>query len=229
MALVIPLYVGMLVIVGWRDAEEIGRILDQASHAVQFSRELLQTTLDSLPQGVCVVDGESLLEAWNACSLDLLGLPGEAMAVGRPLADLLAQGRIDHHDPAWQRWQRAQKGHQAVRVKTRATGPPRCRAGDRRAAALGCGGQPRSGAADACGAAVHRQRAALHSLARAARAAGQGGPGRGRGAPHAPGAVDAVATGTGRLAAKAATGGRSSAHARARRRIRADGARAVCN
>jgi PAS domain-containing protein len=69
---------------GGRDAEEIGRILDEASHAVQFSRELLQTTLDSLPQGVCVVDGESLLVAWNARSLDLLGLPGEAMAVGRP-------------------------------------------------------------------------------------------------------------------------------------------------
>jgi PAS domain-containing protein len=93
---------------GGRDAEEIGRILDEASHAVQFSRELLQTTLDSLPQGVCVVDGESLLVAWNARSLDLLGLPGEAMAVGRPLADLLAQGRIDHHDPAWKRWHGAQ-------------------------------------------------------------------------------------------------------------------------
>jgi CheY-like chemotaxis protein/anti-sigma regulatory factor (Ser/Thr protein kinase) len=55
------------------------------------------------------------------------------------------------------------------------------------------------------------------------RAAGQGGPGRGRGAPHAPGAVDTVATGTGRLAATAATGRRSSAHARACRRIRAGG------
>ncbi|MFD2781878.1 PAS-domain containing protein [Novosphingobium pokkalii] len=107
---------------GGRDAEEIGRILDEASHAVQFSRELLQTTLDSLPQGVCVVDGESLLVAWNARSLDLLGLPGEAMAVGRPLADLLAQGRIDHHDPAWKRWHGARKGHEAVRVETRATG-----------------------------------------------------------------------------------------------------------
>jgi signal transduction histidine kinase len=73
-----------------QDAAEIGRILDEAAHAVQFGRELLQTTLDTLEQGVSVVDGEMRLVAWNASYLALMGLPIEQIHVGKPLADLLA-------------------------------------------------------------------------------------------------------------------------------------------
>lgn len=116
--------VAIAMAVGGRDAEEIGRILDEASHAVQFSRELLQTTLDSLPQGVCVLDGEGLLVAWNARSLDLLGLPAKAVsvgavAVGRPLADLLALAEIDRLDPAWREWRAGQASRRAMQADMR--------------------------------------------------------------------------------------------------------------
>jgi len=79
---------------GGRDADEIGRILDEASHAVQFSRELLQTTLESLAQGVCVLDADGLLVVWNAQYLALMGIPVEAVAVGRDHAALLAAAGV---------------------------------------------------------------------------------------------------------------------------------------
>jgi len=73
-----------------QDAGEISRILDEAGHAVHFSRELLQTTLDSLAQGVSVIDAELRLVAWNLRWLHLMGLtPGE-VHVGKPLAELIA-------------------------------------------------------------------------------------------------------------------------------------------
>ena len=76
---------------GERDATEIGRLLDEAGHAVHFSRELLQTTLESLPQGVCVVDDGARVVAWNARFFALLGLGNQALHMGRSLEDALAQ------------------------------------------------------------------------------------------------------------------------------------------
>ncbi|WP_179504985.1 MULTISPECIES: ATP-binding protein [unclassified Sphingomonas] len=88
---------------GGRDAEEIGRILDEASHAVQFSRELLQTTLESLPQGVCVLDAEGQLVVWNAQYMALMGIPPDTVAVGRSHGGLLAAaGLAQMQGPAMQ-------------------------------------------------------------------------------------------------------------------------------
>lgn len=74
------------------DTTKIHRILDEAAHAVHFSRELLQKTLDALERGVGVVDAESRLIAWNANYLKCLGVPLEDVHVGRPLGELLGQG-----------------------------------------------------------------------------------------------------------------------------------------
>jgi Na+/proline symporter/signal transduction histidine kinase len=74
---------------GTQDAAEISQILDEAAHAVHFSRELLQTTLESLPQGVAVVDPELRLVVWNARCIELLNLPVEQAYVGKYLPDLL--------------------------------------------------------------------------------------------------------------------------------------------
>ncbi|MBC2666844.1 PAS-domain containing protein [Novosphingobium flavum] len=87
-----------------QDAAEISQILDEAGHAVHFSRELLQTTLDTLPQGVSVIDPALRLIAWNARCLALLGVPLEQVHVGRPLDDLLAALPADRAvDPLRQR------------------------------------------------------------------------------------------------------------------------------
>lgn len=76
---------------------DITHVLDEAAHAVHFSRELLQTTLENLEQGVSVSDGDMRLIAWNAAYLRLMGLPAEQVHVGKPLAELL-QVVTDQHD-----------------------------------------------------------------------------------------------------------------------------------
>jgi Na+/proline symporter/signal transduction histidine kinase/ActR/RegA family two-component response regulator len=68
--------------------EDVIRLLDETSHALQFSRELLQATLEHLSQGVSVVDGELRLVAWNRRYVELFRYPPELVQVGRPIEDL---------------------------------------------------------------------------------------------------------------------------------------------
>jgi len=72
-----------------QDAREISSILDEAGHAVHFNRELLQTTLDSLPQAVCVLDRLLALVAWNAAFLRFLALVADDIHIGKPLPALV--------------------------------------------------------------------------------------------------------------------------------------------
>ncbi|WP_353226477.1 ATP-binding protein [Novosphingobium sp.] len=72
-----------------QDAGDISRILDEAGHAVHFSRELLQTTLDSLAQGVSVVDSDLQLVAWNTRWLQLMGLGQSDVHIGKSLSALI--------------------------------------------------------------------------------------------------------------------------------------------
>ena len=73
---------------GSQDAREISRILDEAGQAIHFSRELLQTTLESLPQGISVVDEGLRLVAWNSRYLSFMGLHSTGIYVGKSLTDL---------------------------------------------------------------------------------------------------------------------------------------------
>jgi len=59
----------------WREAE-------QASRQQRTMSERLQTCLDSLSQGVAVFDYDRLLTNWNACFLELLGLPRSLLSGG---------------------------------------------------------------------------------------------------------------------------------------------------
>lgn len=72
-----------------RRPSDIGDILDEAAHAVQFSRDLLQTTIDNLNHGVTVVDAELRLVAWNARFLDLFGFQPADIYVGKPLEEVV--------------------------------------------------------------------------------------------------------------------------------------------
>jgi len=73
---------------GGRAPEDVVRMLDEASQAVQFNRELLQTTLDNIDQGVSVVDEDLRLIAWNARYIELFDLPAGFVHVGQPVADV---------------------------------------------------------------------------------------------------------------------------------------------
>ena len=73
---------------GGRAPEDVVRMLDEASLAVQFNRELLQATLDNIDQGVSVVDADLRLIAWNARYVELFDLPPGFVHVGLPVAEV---------------------------------------------------------------------------------------------------------------------------------------------
>ena len=65
------------------------KLLDDATTAIQYNRDLLQTALDQVEQGIAVFDAELRLTCWNRRFRELLGLPGEYGHVGTPLYDIL--------------------------------------------------------------------------------------------------------------------------------------------
>lgn len=69
--------------------EDVIQLLDETSHALQFSRELLQAALEHLSQGVSVVDADLRLVAWNRRYVELFGYPEPLIEQGRPVEDLI--------------------------------------------------------------------------------------------------------------------------------------------
>jgi Na+/proline symporter/signal transduction histidine kinase len=69
--------------------EDVVRLLDETSHAIQFNRELLRAALENLSQGVSVVGANLCLVAWNQRYQQLFEYPPGMVAVGRPIEDLI--------------------------------------------------------------------------------------------------------------------------------------------
>src|SRR5690606_18296927 len=64
-------------------------LLDQASEALQYNQDLLQTALGQMDQGIAVFDAEGRLTIWNRRFRQLLDLPEHVGQVGFPLADIV--------------------------------------------------------------------------------------------------------------------------------------------
>jgi len=64
------------------------QLLDDASEALQYNRDLLQTAINQVEQGICVFDKEFRLSSWNTQFRALLHLPGNMGQVGMQLATL---------------------------------------------------------------------------------------------------------------------------------------------
>jgi PAS domain-containing protein len=65
-------------------------LLDDASEALQYNRDLLQSAIDHVRQGIAVFDKQLDLICWNRQFRQLLGLPPEFGRVGVPLDRILA-------------------------------------------------------------------------------------------------------------------------------------------
>jgi len=65
------------------------KLLDDASIAIQYNRDLLQTALNQVRQGIGVFDRDLRLICWNRQFRDLLGLPAEYGQVGTTLDAIL--------------------------------------------------------------------------------------------------------------------------------------------
>jgi len=68
--------------------EAVMELLDRTSQAVQFNRELLESTLDNMSQGVSVVDSDLRLVGWNRRYLELFEYPEGTVHMGQPIEDL---------------------------------------------------------------------------------------------------------------------------------------------
>ncbi|WP_372399953.1 PAS-domain containing protein [Azospirillum sp. HJ39] len=77
-------------------------MLDEASEALRFNRKLLQATLENIGQGICVIDADHRIAAWNHRYLELLDLPADMVRVGVPFAELIrfntGRGEYSAHD-----------------------------------------------------------------------------------------------------------------------------------
>lgn len=64
------------------------QLLDDASEALQQNRELLQTAIDQVEQGISVFDSEFKLSSWNRQFREMLHLPTELGQAGTSLAKI---------------------------------------------------------------------------------------------------------------------------------------------
>ncbi|MDX1698283.1 MAG: PAS-domain containing protein, partial [Thiohalobacterales bacterium] len=69
--------------------EDVLELLNRTSQAVQFNRELLESTLDNLSQGVAVVDENLRLVGWNRAYLELMDYPEGTVYLGQPVEELI--------------------------------------------------------------------------------------------------------------------------------------------
>jgi Na+/proline symporter/signal transduction histidine kinase/ActR/RegA family two-component response regulator len=65
------------------------RLLDDASEALQYNRDLLQSALDQVRHGLSVFDKDMRLICWNRQFRELLNLPSDLGRVGAPLDRIL--------------------------------------------------------------------------------------------------------------------------------------------
>ena len=63
------------------------KLLDDASTAIQYNRDLLQSAIDNVGQGIAVFDSEGKLICWNERFCSLLALPADMSRIGAPLED----------------------------------------------------------------------------------------------------------------------------------------------
>ncbi len=66
------------------------RLLDDASEALQQNRDLLQTALDQMEEGITVYDKDLRLICWNRQYRSLFGLPDQMGQVGVSMAEFLS-------------------------------------------------------------------------------------------------------------------------------------------
>lgn len=69
--------------------EDVASIVGEASQVSRFNRDLLETTLENVAEGISVVDGESRLVAWNRRYAELFDYPEHLLRIGTPVEALI--------------------------------------------------------------------------------------------------------------------------------------------
>ncbi|MCP5014539.1 MAG: hybrid sensor histidine kinase/response regulator [Ketobacter sp.] len=63
-------------------------MIDEAAELIQFNHQLLQTTIETISHGICVVDKHLNIVAWNRTYIELFEYPDGLIQLGRPIADV---------------------------------------------------------------------------------------------------------------------------------------------
>jgi len=98
--------------------EAVLELLNRTSQAVQFNRELLESTLDNMSQGVSVVDKDLRLVGWNRRYLELMDYPDDTVHLGQPIEELMRlnaeRGLLGDGDPSAEVRKRLEHLHDSV-------------------------------------------------------------------------------------------------------------------
>jgi PAS domain S-box-containing protein len=70
----------------WR---EVSSIVDEASQVLKFNRDLLNSALQSIPQGISILDQDLNIVAWNHTYQSMFEYPEDLLSVGRPIEELM--------------------------------------------------------------------------------------------------------------------------------------------
>ncbi len=73
---------------GRDDLDTVVAIVDEAAHDLRFNQRVLEAALENMSQGICVVDAQLHLVAWNTPYARLFDYPPELLQVGQPVAEL---------------------------------------------------------------------------------------------------------------------------------------------
>ncbi len=68
---------------------DVARMLDSSGQSLQFSKDLLASTLENIDPGVSVIDSNLKLVAWNSRYLDMFNYPASLVKVGTPVSELI--------------------------------------------------------------------------------------------------------------------------------------------
>ena len=80
--------------------EDVVSIVDEASQAMTFSRELLQSAIENISLGVSVVNNQQQLVVWNRRYLELFSYPKGFVRAGRSVEDLMRYNLTTTNLPA---------------------------------------------------------------------------------------------------------------------------------
>ena len=72
------------------------KLLDDANAAIHYNREILQTALDHVRQGIAVFDKDLHLICWNRQFGEILDLPPQLTRVGTALDEILRFNAATH-------------------------------------------------------------------------------------------------------------------------------------
>ncbi|CAM0998901.1 DNA-binding response regulator DpiB of citrate/malate metabolism [Rhodanobacter sp. Root179] len=73
---------------GRDDLDTVVAIVGEAAQDLRFNQRVLEAALENMSQGICVVDAELHLVAWNTPYACLFDYPPGMLQVGRPVAEL---------------------------------------------------------------------------------------------------------------------------------------------